>query len=225
MSGAPTFIELLRGAVTRSVQDLHVALPGSIEDYDAATQKASVKPLIKVPLADGTSQSLPVIPDVPVVWPRGGGALLSFPLERGDGVLLVFSERSLDEWLSQGGEVAPEDPRTHHLTDAIALPGLSPFSDASQADARDVVLRFNETEVRLAKAGDFSVQTPGGFLRVNKDGTCALGGAVELVSVIDALLDQLIAMTTTTSLGPQPPINLPAFVSLKARLALLREKT
>ncbi len=222
----PTFTDVLRLAVGQRLRDLHVSMPGRVESYDAATQEASVQPLIKVALSDGKSATLPVINGVPVIWPRGGGAILSFPIQPGDTVLLVFGERSLDEWLQQGGEVAPADPRSHDLSDAVAIPGLYPFSEPGEASDRDVLLRFKGSELRLGADGKVSLDSGASFLRLNRDGSVALGGADELVGIVDALLDQVLALTITCVPNTvQPPMNLAAFAALKARISAIKERS
>lgn len=221
----PTLSDILRLAVGQRLRDLHVSMPGRVERYDASKQEASVQPLLQVALADGGSATLPLINHVPVVWPRGGGAILSFPLQQGDTVLLVFSERSLDEWLQQGGDVAPADPRSHDLSDAVAIPGLYPFSEPGEADPRDVLLRFQGSELRLGSDGKINLDNGTSYLRLNRDGTVGLGGADDLVGIVDALLDQLLALTITCAPNTvQPPMNLAAFASLKARIGAIKER-
>lgn len=128
----PTLAEVIAGAVGARLAELNVAIPASVQSYDRATQKASVKPLIRSVLtdSDGTrvAEGRPIINDVPVVFPGAGAYSITFPLAAGDTVLLVFSQASLDKWLSSGGEVDPLDPRRFALSDAIAIPGLRPFS-------------------------------------------------------------------------------------------------
>lgn len=126
----------IEAVVTDELNSVHVALPGRIEKYDSATQKADVKPLVmwvsRSP--DGSKERprpMPVVPCVPVVFPAAGGFSVTFPVEVGDTVLLVFASQSLDNWLfSDGRDTDPDDPRRHGLTDAIALPGLRPFTQA-----------------------------------------------------------------------------------------------
>ena len=128
-SRSPTLSEVLRVALDARLADLHVSLPGRVERYDPKTKLADVKPLLKSTVIDDEDNeqkvSLPVIPNVPVVFQGAGGFRVTFPVQPGDTVLLVFAERSIDRWISQGGEVDPVDLRQHALADAIAVPGLN----------------------------------------------------------------------------------------------------
>lgn len=220
----PTMTRVLKNAFDCRISNVRVAMPGEVTKYDAATQKAEVQPLLKHPLPDGKSESLPVITDVPVIWPRAGKALLSFPLSKGDGVLLVFTDRSLDEWTSDGGQVCPEDPRTHDLNDAVAIPGLYPFNERSDADPEDVLLKFGDTELRIEPSGNFEVKTKAGYLRIGADGKVALGGVEELVGLLDGLIDALIGLKIPLApAGTGVPLNLSDFVMLKTKLATIKE--
>lgn len=131
-----TLAEVIDTFIDDRLERLEVALPGRIEKYDAATQKAQVKPLVKVVRRKDSgellpAEALPVIVAVPVVFPSAGGFSITFPVEVGDPVLLIFSSQSLDEWLfSSGGDTDPKDPRRHDITDAIAIPGLRTFPNA-----------------------------------------------------------------------------------------------
>lgn len=118
---------VLRQALAQQMQMLNVALPGQIIDYDAGAQNATVQPLLDFRPNDGEAERLPVLSDVPVIWPRSGGASMTFPVKPGDGCLLIFIDRSLDEWKHAGGSVAPEDTRAHAFSDAVALMGFVHF--------------------------------------------------------------------------------------------------
>ena len=81
---------------------LRVAMPGIIQSFDPSTVTCTVQPAIygqKVS-DDGkaASEAIPILPDVPVVFPRGGGCTLTFPVKPGDECLLVFSDRCIDFW-------------------------------------------------------------------------------------------------------------------------------
>ena len=147
--------EPLLAAVDAVMSELHVCLPGRIERYDHTQQRAEVKPLIRRRYADGEVDDMPVIAGVPVVFPRSGGASLTMPVNRGDGVLLIFADRSIDRWLVRGGEVTPDDRRKHDISDCIAVPGLYSFADPSPQDNNeDVLLQYGGGEFRILPSGE-----------------------------------------------------------------------
>lgn len=167
--------DLLRQAVQAGVAGIHTALPGRVESYDYEQQRASVKPLINRPLADGRVQEMPVISNVRVMWLESGGASLTFPVQRGDGCLLVFSESSLDRWLDEGGVVLADDVRRHSLQDAVAIMGLEPFSEGTQAENNeDVLLTFGDSRFRIRGNGDIEMETGGGVFRLTAAGDAVL---------------------------------------------------
>lgn len=144
--GKPTSLaDVFRRALDAARADIHTALPGKVakvnRDSKGNIKSVDVKPLIKVGFLteDETrnTESLPVIPSVPVKYSGGGGARLTFPLKDGDVGLLIFCEASLDKWLTKGGEVDPEDDRRHTLSDAVFAPGLSDFAHALASNPSD----------------------------------------------------------------------------------------
>jgi hypothetical protein len=131
---SPGLAEVIRFAIQRQLSSLRFSMPARIESYDATKQSVSVQPLIKQAYEDEEGERqverLPVISNVPVCFPRAGGYRVTFPVAVGDTCLLVFSDASLDIWLSQGGEVDPLDDRRNALSDAIAILGLYDFGAA-----------------------------------------------------------------------------------------------
>lgn len=159
----PTLSTVISQAITARFGDLHTAMPGQIESYDYTTAKATVLPLLNRQLPDGSIMKLPVIQQVPVLWPRTDDAIIHFPLQRGDGVLLVFSERSLDEWLTTGGIVAPEDKRVFDLSDAIAIPGLFNLSATTPSinNNDDLNIIYKGQSIRIMANGNISLGNSG----------------------------------------------------------------
>jgi hypothetical protein len=121
---------------------LRVALPGVIVSFDADAQTATVQPLIDQVMADGTTRALPVLQDVPVSFPRGGGFVLTFPVSEGDECQLVFNDRCIDGWWASGNPSPPLDYRIHDLSDATAHVGISSQPNVVRGfDAGAVALR------------------------------------------------------------------------------------
>lgn len=141
---SPSLAALLSGVVRTHLGALRVALPGKVESYDAATQTADIKPLIKhVVEAEGgeIAESLPVLPNVPIAFPRAGDFFVSFPVAKGDTVLVVFCDASIDEWRATGKESEPGDLRKHSLSGAVAIPGVYANDDKlSDAHGENMVM-------------------------------------------------------------------------------------
>lgn len=132
-------IEDTLGAAFRDITDhvltdVHTAIPAQVVAYDNAAQTVDVQPMIKRVVVDDDGnelvESLPQITGVPVAFPSGGGYMVTFPIQANDFVMLVFSERPMDTWLSSGQESDPGDLRHHDLSDAVAIPCIRPTSKA-----------------------------------------------------------------------------------------------
>lgn len=157
-----TMTDAMRQAVLFQLYDVHTALPGAIIDYDNTLQKATVQPSLKKSYLDGTTQEMPILNNVPVIFPRAGGASLTFPVVQGDSCLLLFIERSTDLWKSVGGIVAPDDPRKFDLSDAVAIMGLMPFSENSLSENNeDVLLTYKNSNIRIKSSGEIQIETTG----------------------------------------------------------------
>lgn len=150
----PTLAELIRMAVQTHSDNLRVCMPATVETYDHKKQVVSATPDFKNTYADGQTAGMPMIYDVPVCFPRAGAAFICLPLKKGDKVLLVFCDRSLEKWLSSGAQNDPADTRAHHLSDAIAFPGCYPTSSPAQVNnANDLIIKNGKFEIRMRDDG------------------------------------------------------------------------
>lgn len=146
--------DYLQRFIDIELSQIYTSLPGQIETYDPETKKASVKPLMKKKMADNTELDIPVIQDVSVLWPSTANAIIHFPLARGDKVLLLFSQRSLDNWQETGQSQVPDDPRKFDLTDAICIPGFYPISDPGKiTTGTGLTIEFHDSIIELTDDG------------------------------------------------------------------------
>lgn len=108
--------------------NLRVAVPGIIHNFDPVTQTATVQAAIreKIINPDLTQQwvELPLLLDVPIVVPRAGGYALTLPISAGDECLVVFGDMCIDAWFSNGGVQNQIEKRRHDLSDAFAIIGV-----------------------------------------------------------------------------------------------------
>lgn len=203
-AGKVHIADAVRRLVESRVAEVHVALPGRVVAYDYAQQRATVKPDMHRQYRDGRVDPYPTIVGVPMIWPRtsGGSASLTMPVLPGDPVLLLFSERSLERWLSTGGADRPGDPRKHDLTDAIAIPGLMPFSDTSAAENNeDVLLTFGAAKVRIKPSGRIEIETPN---EVHIDG--AAGVTVTSAATVTVNGAASVAITSAVQIEATAPL-------------------
>ena len=200
------------------ISSIHTCLPGRIEKYTRTEQKANVKPLIKKKYLDGTAVEFPVIPNVPIVFPRTKRGGITFPLEQGDGVLLVFSERALDRWLSSGEDVEPGDYRKFDLSDAIAIPGLFSFKQPNLATNDDDVEIHNEGQrITIKKNGDIEIGVDVKKL-VTETFATLFDNHVHNVSVAGTPSAQLGTTSSPTAMAGSTPISVPPTPGPSTRL-------
>jgi hypothetical protein len=177
---------------------LHTAFPARVESFDAATQTVDVTPQLKTAYPDGeggfTHKAMPVLPNVPVCFPRAGSFFLSFPLAKGDFVLVVVCDRSLQAWRDKGQAVEPGDLASHPLDGAVAIPGVFPESGKLN--------NVSASTMKMGKDGTSAAQ-----IEIT-DSLVKLGGGAQFVALankvnnelqaIQATLESLTAVGTTT---------------------------
>jgi len=187
--------DIFRNCVWSQLNTIHTCLPGIVKSFDPATNKATIQPALNKSYASGTME-MPVLENVPIMFPKN----VFFPVSAGDYVLLLFSERSIDLWLSVGGQVTPADPRKFNLSDAIAIPGLQPFTaDFSGNNGEDYSISFAGSSISIKPNGDIIIKTG------NK---VAIGNAVtEVLDIISQTLALISSPTAVPAIpsGGSPP--------------------
>lgn len=215
MNENPSEAELLQAVVTQALLGVHTIAPGIIESYDSSKRRASVQPAFQEVWEDGAVTTQPIIPSCPVAFPAGGGFSISWDMKRGDPCLILFSERSLDAWLSAGGVVDPDDGRFMDITDAIVLPQLQPFSSVTEG----------------AGAGEMRIESESGMaITMTDTGKVTIGTpAVELLEQISQVIAQaaqgfqtLSTDVIPTAIGPQKPVAFAVYAACASSLNAIK---
>lgn len=197
--------DIIRGAISNFMNNVHTAMPGIFVSYNPLENKATIQPALNKNYTSGM-MPLPILDNVPVLFPPN----VFFPINEGDYCLLVFSERALDPWLNAGGQVTPTDPRKFDLSDAIAIPGLMPFNgDFSSNNNQDFVINFAGSNIRIKPNGDIIVET-GNRVGIGNSTT-------EVLDVVSRLMGLLQGLTV---MGPA--FNGPLDATFIADVALLQ---
>jgi len=150
MSRSPALGEVLEGVRAATSADVRVACIARVVRWDSSTpREVDVQPVhlraYTDEAGDRATDKQPVIPSVPLVYPGGGGFVVTWPMTVGDEVLLVFSDDSLDKYLQVGGQsdIDPADDRRHSLTDAVAFAGIRSLGSATSVATGAVQIGTN----------------------------------------------------------------------------------
>jgi len=161
--------EALSSALDGAQAKIWTAMPGIVAAVNLTAQTVSVQPTIRgsVNKQDGSSESvtLPLLVDVPLVFPRAGGFALTFPVAVGDEVLVVFGCRAIDSWWQSGGIGEPVEARMHDLSDGFAIPGpTSQPKRLQNVSASNAQLRTEDGTafLEITPGGQINITAPGG---------------------------------------------------------------
>lgn len=177
--------DILGSSFANQMSNIYTSIPCTVlAVYDNGnSSKVDVQPLINTLYRDETDEQHPPILAVPLIFPCSSTSAFTFPVNVGDGVVCLFSQRGLDNFKQGSGTpTKPTDYRKFDKRDAMAIPGIFPFSKAAtQPSLRkmnhsnsDAVIAHNlgtgnEVEVRLKANGDLVINTSAKNVYVNTD--------------------------------------------------------
>ena len=208
--GTPTLPEFIKQTINARVAELHTSMPGIVVSYDRAKRKADVQPCLQRKFADGAKENLPILRNVPVIFPQSKKCSIVWDLEKDDHVLLVFNERSIDNFVTRGGIVDPDDTRKHSLSDAVAYPGFWPDGNAVESLAGSLeiknelaMFRQHDGKTYVGRAGE----TPAEPVLLGETVKEYLTGIHEkLAAVLDILIagDHVLTTGAGSPTAPNP---------------------
>ena len=142
--------DVLEFCFAREIRDVYTSIPGEIVSY--ANGRASVQPTIRVLLTDGSVRDRPVLSDVPVMHPAGGGYKIHVPLVAGDPVWLLFSMRGIEHWKRTMGMSDP-GASVMGLDAAVAIPAPArtvTARDGLVIEGENSYIQINGDEITLS---------------------------------------------------------------------------
>lgn len=195
----PTLADALEAVTEHRTREVRTAEPGRIISYDPEKNRAEVELCIKGKLycVDGYETTpAPLLPTVPVLWPRGGGAFITWPLRKGDYCLVIVQRKSIDQWCAKGGtQVDPIFDWYHCYDDAVAIPGFYPYPEAlKHEDLDNIVLGFETGSVRLKikeDAVEVTKKTGEGIFKARADGVVEVGGTEYAIALAEKVMEEL----------------------------------
>ena len=159
---------ILNAQIDFRLSDIYVTMVAEVTNVSKMNEcRIDVQPVVNKKYIDGEIMAYPEILSVPVQFPSSSTSALTFPINQGDNVLIVFSQKGLDVFKS--GATSAHDPidmRSFDKRDAIAIPCVNPFSKSINDPIKrtlthsvdDMVMTHNiglptECEVRMKPTG------------------------------------------------------------------------
>ncbi len=194
----PRMLTVLDAIVRRVMVNLashHVATIQSF-DKDKQTVTASINYKKRV---NGEYVDYPLLVDCPVIILRGGGARLTFPIEKGEECIMLFNDRCIDGWFQTGQAGPLPIQRFHSLADGFALIGVSSLlTKLEDYDDEHAVLSWGTTRIGVSEEKALIENNAGTLNDVLQD----------LVGVVKDLATSLSTMTMT-GVTPGPGVSGP----------------
>lgn len=155
-AGLPSII---RQGIRNYMKDVHTCLPGKIVEFNAQNQTAKVQLLIRRIFKGNNEKDIPALINVPVWQPKVSGFSITLPIKPDDECLVVFSERSIDNWFKSGGIQTPTDFRLHSYSDAICLVGMSSEPNVIQNyDVDNLQIRNSDNDLHISLKADKTIE-------------------------------------------------------------------
>lgn len=208
----PELSEVINLLIERRLINVNVSVPAKVVKYNPSTQYGDVQIQLLKRFQDLTTQPHPVIPNIPFKQLRadGGKMRIHVPVKANDDVMLIFSQRSLDNWKVKNpvGGVDTKDDRKFHLTDAYALIGGSSIADAFTPKY--------PTAIEIAYNGGLLAIFPDGKFKVE-------AGGQDLIVQLQRFASTLASDTVNTIFGPTKLNAFAIYQDIANKLALFKE--
>lgn len=146
----PDEVLIYRQIMRHVSYDMRVAMPGVIRSFDSTKMTVTVELAIRDKLKINniyTNVAVPLIPDVPLMLPHGGGFSVNIPVQDGDECLLICADMCINSWWANGATDGPQNQevdRRHDFSDGFAV--LGPWSQKTKPSY------FNTSAIEITKA-------------------------------------------------------------------------
>jgi phage baseplate assembly protein gpV len=175
--------EELQRTIFETLQaSLWTAIPCIVDSVNLEKQTITAVPAIKAKVSDKDGKvsdvELPLLINIPLMFPRAGGFALTFPIVKDDEVLVIFASRCIDSWWQQGGIQVQAELRMHDLSDGFAI--LAPTSQPKvlpNVSADNVQLRNEDGDVYFEIAANNAMelhQSANSFIKIGEAGNITL---------------------------------------------------
>ena len=196
--------DITRKMINDAVSDIHTSLPAKINKYDAKKMRAEITLLNKQNL-EGKMVKIPPVLEVPVGFMKAGPFIIRPPFKKGDVVVVVFSEKAIDQLLISGKSEKVKYTRMHSIDDAIIVNSLQleSESDLNSSYTSDLLIENQEANSRIVMKnnGDLLAETSGNTTIDTSGSTTVNSGAPVTVNAPNTTVNGTVDLA-----GGGPPV-------------------
>ena len=160
MSSKKQLHSLIQDKISNMKHELFTGMPARVVSYDASSQSCTAQPIFQT-----GELPMPPVYNVPVIFPAGGGAVMTFPVKSGDLCWLSYSMYPIDEFISGSGDTVANNmmTRPHDLNECVAYVGMGTLTKNYNPDPENVMIHYGDTKLTLDSHGQATLE---GDLRV-----------------------------------------------------------
>lgn len=217
-----TIEEMLDFIFEQQFKKIYTSIPAIVESYNSSTKRANVVPALNRVYTDGSIKSLPVIIDVPVIFPSGGGFTITMPITKGDSVLLVFSQRGLTNFKKTFTQSTPDDDSLLSLKDAVAISGFGALNITPSSSTGATIQGNDGENAVIVESGKVEVKKSSNTLTIDDSQMQAsISGSTFTLdaSKMEAIVGGATLTLNASSLTSSVPINAPSYSGLSGGAA------
>ena len=145
--------QLYDNLIQKASFDIRCCIPGIIQSYNANNNTAEIQPAIREEVVNEDNSvsyvNLPLLINVPIVFPSTKLGGVRFTLEQGDECLVVFSDLSYDNFWTSGNVQNPIEVRRHDLSDGIAIPCVLSQPNTKAVES-GLTVSFGEAKINMS---------------------------------------------------------------------------
>jgi hypothetical protein len=155
--------EVILSHIRKFSGQLYTSTPAIVEAYHPEDCTVDVYPAIFRPDKDGIDTREPFLERVPLHFQATQELGITYPVRKGDTVLLVFGMFDAENWLQSNKDFDfATTRRMHNINDAYAIAGVFKYnrSPVQSGTEQDLNIRYKDTFVRIKQNGDIEASSP-----------------------------------------------------------------
>lgn len=215
----PDLEDILDGSIADALFNFNCHKVGVIESFDTAAQTATIQLVDKATKIYSDSEELisyPPLSQVPVFINKGQNGGVTIPIVKGDTCLVLFNDKDLDNWFTDGLIQKPNTTRTHDLSDGIAIVGIrNSINKITDYNNEETLINYLANKISIGNSKTAISRSEGA--EINLDDKLELkNSAQSLKAIIDELITIITSLKTVDPVSGELPIDAATASSLSA---------